>query len=81
MRNAAEIAVAEINAQVGIVGRRVEISYADTRGMPAEGRTAAERLVQQNKVVAVFGEFHSPVALAEMEVFHKYGTPFMACDV
>ena len=54
--------------------------------MPAEGRTAAERLVQQNlvqqnKVVAVFGEFHSPVALAEMEVFHKYGTPFMACDV
>ena len=35
----------------------------------------------QDKVVAVFGEFHSPVALAEMEVFHKYGIPFMACDV
>ena len=49
--------------------------------MPAEGRTAAERLIQQNKVVAVFGEFHSPVALAEMEVYHKYGMPFMACDV
>ena len=29
----------------------------------------------------MFGEFHSPVALAEMEVFHKYGIPFMACDV
>ncbi len=41
----------------------------------------AERLMQQNKVVAVFGEFHSPVALAEMEVYHKYGIPFMACDV
>ena len=64
-----------------MLGRQVEITYADTRGMPAEGRTAAERLVQQNKVVAVFGEFHSPVALAEMEVFHKYGIPFMACDV
>ena len=68
MKNAAEIAVAEINAQGGILGRPVEITYADTRGMPAEGRTAAERLIQQNKVVAVFGEFHSPVALAEMEV-------------
>jgi branched-chain amino acid transport system substrate-binding protein len=81
MKNAAEIAVSEINNQGGILGRQVQITYADTRGMPAEGRTAAERLVQQNKVVAVFGEFHSPVALAEMEVFHKYGTPFMACDV
>lgn len=81
MKNAAQIAEAEINAQGGLLGRPVKLVYADTRGMPAEGRTAAERLVQQDKVVAVFGEFHSPVALAEMEVFHKYGTPFMACDV
>ena len=81
MKNAAVIAAAEINAQGGLLGRPVEITYADTRGMPAEGRTAAERLVQQNKVVAVFGEFHSPVALAGMEVYHKYGIPFMACDV
>jgi branched-chain amino acid transport system substrate-binding protein len=81
MKRAAEIAAEEINAQGGILGRPVAISYADTRGMPAEGRTAAERLIQQNKVIAVFGEFHSPVALAEMEVYHKYGIPFMACDV
>jgi branched-chain amino acid transport system substrate-binding protein len=64
MKNAAEIAAAEINAQGGILGRQVEITYADTRGMPAEGRTSAERLIQQNKVVAVFGEFHSPVAMS-----------------
>ncbi len=81
MKDAAEMAAAEINAQGGVLGRPLQIVYTDTRGMPAEGRTAAERLVQQNKVVAVFGEFHSPVALAEMEVFHKYNIPFMACDV
>jgi branched-chain amino acid transport system substrate-binding protein len=81
MKNAAAIAAEQVNAQGGVLGRPVEITYADTRGMPAEGRTAAERLVQQNKAVAVFGEFHSPVALAEIEVFHRYGTPFMACDV
>lgn len=81
MKNAAVLAAEEINAAGGLLGRPVEIFYADTRGMPAEGRTAAERLIQQNKVVAVFGEFHSPVALAEMEVYHKYGIPFMACDV
>jgi len=81
MKNAAALAAEEVNAHGGVLGRPVEITYADTRGMPAEGRTAAERLVQEDKVVAVFGEFHSPVALAEMEVFHKYGIPFMACDV
>jgi branched-chain amino acid transport system substrate-binding protein len=81
MKNAAALAAEQVNAQGGVLGRQVQISYADTRGMPAEGRTAAERLVQQDKAVAVFGEFHSPVALAEMEVFHRYGTPFMACDV
>jgi ABC-type branched-subunit amino acid transport system substrate-binding protein len=78
---AAEIAAEEISAQGGILGRPVAISYADTRGMPAEGRTAAERLIQQSKGITPFGEFHSPVALAEMEVYHKYGIPFMACDV
>src|SRR6516225_894738 len=81
MKHAAEIAAEEINAQGGILGRPVVITYGDTRGMPAEGRTGAERLIQQDKVVAVFGEFHSPVALAEMEAYHKYGIPFMACDV
>jgi branched-chain amino acid transport system substrate-binding protein len=81
MKNAAAIALEEINAQGGLLGRPVKIVYADTRGMPAEGRTAAERLTQQEGAVACFGEFHSGVALAEMEVFHKYGIPFMACDV
>ena len=81
MKDAAALAVEEINAQGGVLGRPIKVVYADTRGMPAEGRTAAERLVQEDKVVAVFGEFHSPVALAEIEVFHKYGVPFMACDV
>jgi branched-chain amino acid transport system substrate-binding protein len=67
MKNAAVMAADEINKQGGILGRPVEITYADTRGMTAEGRTPAERLVQQNKAVAVFGEFHSPVALAGMD--------------
>jgi branched-chain amino acid transport system substrate-binding protein len=81
MKDAAQMAVEEVNAQGGLLGRPVQVVYADTRGQPAEGRAAAERLVQENKIVAAFGEFHSPVALAEMEVFHRYGIPFMACDV
>jgi branched-chain amino acid transport system substrate-binding protein len=81
MKYAAEMALTEINAQGGLLGRPVQFFYADTRGMPAEGRTATERLINENNVVALFGEFHSMVALSEMEVVHKYGIPFMLCDV
>jgi len=81
MKDAILMAADEVNAHGGVLGRPLQIIVADTRGMPAEGRTAALRLVQENKIVAAVGEFHSPVALAEMEVFHQYGIPFMACDV
>jgi branched-chain amino acid transport system substrate-binding protein len=81
MKDAAQMATDEINAKGGVLGRPIRVVYVDTRGMPAEGRTGAERLVQENRVVAAFGEFHSPVALAEMEVFRQYNIPFMACDV
>jgi branched-chain amino acid transport system substrate-binding protein len=81
MKDAILMAADEINGHGGVLGRPLQIIVADTRGMPAEGRTGALRLVQENKIVAAVGEFHSPVALAEMEVFHQYHIPFMACDV
>src|SRR5206468_3602736 len=43
--------------------------------------TAATRLISQEKVVAITGEFHSSVFLAEMEVAHKAGIPIIAVDV
>ena len=81
MEDASAMAADEINKQGGVLGRPIQIDYQDTRGMAAEGTAAAERLVVQDKVVAIFGEFHSSVALAEMEVVHKYNVPFLACDV
>lgn len=81
MKNAAELATDEINAQGGLLGRPVVLSAQDTRGMPEEGTAAAERLTAQEHVVAIFGEFHSSVFLAEMEVAHKVGTPIVAVDV
>ncbi|HUC19758.1 MAG TPA: ABC transporter substrate-binding protein [Acetobacteraceae bacterium] len=81
MKYAAAMAADEINAQGGVLGRPIEILYQDTRGLPAEGTAAAERLIVQDKVVALLGEFHSSVALAEMEVVHKYNVPMMFCDV
>ena len=81
MKYAAQMAVDEINAQGGLLGR----PRAD--GIRRHARHARRRPLRrraadtQNKVVAIIGEFHSGVALAEMEVVHKYGIPFMFCDV
>jgi branched-chain amino acid transport system substrate-binding protein len=81
MKDAAVLAADEINAKGGVLGRPLAVSYQDTRGLPEEGTAAAERLTSQEHVSAIFGEFHSSVFLAEMEVAHKTGTPIIAVDV
>ncbi len=81
MKDAAILATDEINQKGGVLGRPVAVSYQDTRGLPEEGTAAAERLTAQEHVSAIFGEFHSSVFLAEMEVVHKAGTPILAVDV
>ena len=81
MKQAAELAADEINAKGGVLGRPIQVIFQDTRGQPEEGTAAAERLISQEHVVAITGEFHSSVFLAEMEVAHNAGIPIIAVDV
>src|SRR5437763_1148661 len=81
MKQAAEIAAEELNAKGGVLGRPIQLVFADTRGKPEEGTAAAERLISQEKVVAITGEFHSSVFLADMEVAHNAGIPIIAAHV
>jgi|SRR5579872_785025 len=80
MKWAAQLAVDEINAKGGVMGRPLKVLYEDTKGTPDQG-TAAMELLATRHVTAVFGEFHSSVALAESQVAHKYGIPFLGTDV
>ena len=75
MRQAAEMAVDEINEAGGVLGKDVELVFGDTEGLPERGTAVTERLITQNHVVGLTGEYHSGVALTEMEVAHKYGIP------
>ena len=81
MKQGAQLAVEEINAKGGVLGRPIELVIADTRGMAEEGTAAAERLISKEKVIAICGEFHSSPFLAEMEVAHKAGIPIIGVDV
>lgn len=71
------LAVKEINEKGGVLGKRLELIFADTEGLPERGAAIAERLINENKVVAIAGEYHSAVALAVLEVAHKHGIPVL----
>ncbi len=75
MKAAFEIAVEEINAAGGVLGKPVELVLVDTEGLPERGTAAMERLINQDKVVGVVGEYHSAVGLTAKEVAHANHMP------
>jgi len=80
MKAAFEIAVEEINAAGGVLGKPVELVLVDTEGLPERGTAAMERLINQEKVVAVVGEYHSAVGLTAKEVAHANHIPVVFAE-
>ena len=73
-----EIAIAEVNAKGGVLnGRPLQLIVRDDEGQPAKGVTIARELVEREKVTAVFGGLHTPVALAQVAVWQELKTPYM----
>ncbi len=62
--NAAKLAVEEINASGGILGKKIELIIGDSESKPEKGVTAMKKLVLQDKVDVLVGEYNSGVALA-----------------
>jgi ABC-type branched-subunit amino acid transport system substrate-binding protein len=58
-QNAAELAVEEINAAGGVNGQNLELLVADETGVPTAGVAAAQRLIQEDGIVALFGQHNS----------------------
>ena len=80
MKMAAELAGDEINAQGGLLGKKVNIVSQDTQSLPEKGVAAMERLITKDKVVGVVGEYHSSVAIAAAKVAHRYHIPFIGSE-
>ena len=72
-----EWAVDDMNKAGGLLGKQIKLFIEDTQGKPPVGATAVEKLITKDKVVGIAGEYHSSVCNAEIEVFHRYGTPFV----
>src|SRR6056297_3152019 len=71
------LAIAEINADGGILGRPVELLRRDDENNPGKGLTAARELTQREGVAVLFGGLQTPVSLAIVPYVNKMEVPFM----
>lgn len=71
------LAIDEINAKGGLLGKKVELLARDDESNPAKGVLAARELVQREKVAAFFGGIDTPVSLAIVPFANQTKTPFM----
>jgi len=73
---AADLAVAEINAAGGVNGRKVELLKEDSVN-PQTASTKAERMVERDKVACIIGEISSASALTISQVAERTKTLFI----
>ncbi|HEU0058419.1 MAG TPA: ABC transporter substrate-binding protein [Hyphomicrobiaceae bacterium] len=71
------LAIDEINAKGGLLGKKVELVVRDDESNPAKGAIAARELVQREKVAALFGGLDTPVSLAIVPFANQNKVPFM----
>ena len=71
IRRGVALALDEINAEGGLLGRPVECVVRDHRGNPSRGVDNITEFAQMRDVLAVVGGIHTPVALQELDVIHR----------
>ena len=76
MLNGIKLAVDEINAVGGYLGRPLELVIKDDRADPDQGRKVSQELVQE-KVVAAIGFCNTGVAMKSIDLFQDSKTPLI----
>ena len=72
IKRGSELAMEEINAKGGILGKKLECIWGDDESKPEVGVSVYERYVTRDKVNVVIGGLHSHVGIAMMEPASKY---------
>jgi branched-chain amino acid transport system substrate-binding protein len=78
-RNSAKMVVDEINAKGGIKGQKLELVVYDTQGDATKAVQAANRLIKEDKVVAIIGPSTTGESMAVIPVAEKEGIPLVSC--
>jgi len=75
-RNSADLAIRQANEK-GTYPYKLELVVMDDASDPTTGVAAATKLCSDPEVAAATTHFNSPVGLATIHVFHRYGVPQM----
>jgi branched-chain amino acid transport system substrate-binding protein len=79
-RKGMELAVDEINAAGGVLGRKLEIISRDDNGVPGDAVRAAEELLTRERVSLLMGTFASNVGLAVADLAKRRQVLFIAAE-
>ena len=77
MRDGAKLAVTEINAKGGVLGRKIEMIERDDEAKNERGVQIAQELINKEKVVATIVYINSGVALASQRFYQEAKIPVM----
>jgi branched-chain amino acid transport system substrate-binding protein len=72
------LALEEINAAGGVLGRKLELVYEDNQTKPGESATVAKKLISRDKVVALIGEVSSGRSLEAAPIAQQAKIPMIA---
>jgi branched-chain amino acid transport system substrate-binding protein len=72
------LAVEEINAKGGVLGRPLEYHVEDIQSKPGESATVVKKLISRDKVVAIFGGNPSANSLEAAPICQNARIPMMA---
>lgn len=76
-RDGIDLAIDEVNATGGVLGRQVRVIVEDDQGRPEEAQTVVTKLITSDNVVALLGEVASSRTLAAAPVAQQYGIPMV----
>jgi branched-chain amino acid transport system substrate-binding protein len=72
------LALEEINAAGGVLGKKLELAYEDNQTKPGESATVAKKLISRDKVIALIGEVSSGRSLEAAPIAQAAHVPMIA---
>ena len=75
-----ELAVDEVNASGGVLGRKLEVIVRDDNGNPGDAVRVAEELISRERVALLMGTFASNVGLAVADLANQRRVMFLASE-
>ncbi len=73
-----QLAIEELNATGGLLGKKIEFIYEDNRSSPGESATIAKKLITRDRVVALLGEVASGRSLEAAPIAQANKVPMIS---